>query len=335
MDQERYERQTSFRHLSRKDQKRLEGCKVTIIGMGALGSVTSELLARAGIGKLVIVDRDYVEKSNLQRQLLFDENDIGQAKSDASREKLSRINSEMEIESKVCDAGPDNIEDLVFGSDLVMDCSDNMETRFLINDCCMKARKPWIYIGALGSVGATMNFVAIDNPCFRCIFKDAPQGSIDTTETSGILNTTIASVSSLAVTQAIKILTGKDYSRDMIYIDIWNQRIDRMKIKRLPDCPACCGKYEYLEMIVPEQKYKIKMLSSKSFQLTPHDKRDIDLDNLFQKLQQEGKTSIFGHVLHLTTDGKDISIFSDGRMIVKDAKDKEQVRSLYELYVGR
>ncbi|NOQ55954.1 MAG: NAD(P)H-binding protein [Nanohaloarchaea archaeon] len=332
MDTDRYSRQLRLKEFSEKDQEQLLKSKIAIIGIGATGTVVAELLTRAGIGNITIADRDYIEKSNLQRQTLFDEKDIGKAKAEIAKEKLRKINSEINITSKVCDINAANIEKIIDEKDLIIDCTDNIETRFLINDCSMKHKIPWIYIAAIGATGATMNFVPKDRPCFRCVFKDIPKGSTETCETSGILNSASTAIASFAAAQAIKILTDKKHSTTLTYIDLWDQKIDRIHVKKRTACPSCKGDYEFLER---KKETKIITLCGKgAYQIVPAKEKKLDLVKMYPRFKNIGTASVFGPVLHFRHDLIDISIFNDGHAIIKNVKSAVEAKSIYSKYVG-
>ncbi len=332
MDMQRYSRQTLFKGLSKNDQKTLYKSRVAIVGIGATGTVTAELLTRAGLGTITLADRDYIEKSNLQRQTLFNEKDVGKAKADVAKERLKKINSDIKIISVICDINAANIQKIVDGKDLIIDCTDNMETRFLINDCAMKHSIPWIYTAAIGSKGATMSLLPEDSPCFRCVFKDIPKGVLETCETSGILNSASTAIASFAAAEAIKILTGKKNSKTLTYIDVWNQRMDRIDVKKREDCPSCRGEYEFLER--KKETQIITVCGKNAYQIVPAKEKTLDLVKMFPKFRNAGTASIFGPVLHFRKDGIDLSIFKDGRAIIKNVKSKEEAKSIYSRYVG-
>src|SRR5215467_4598428 len=206
---ERYSRQTLFAPVGKQGQERLQASSVAIIGCGALGTALANNLCRAGIGRLVIADRDYIELNNLQRQILFDEDDIARRlpKAVAAAEKLHRANSTTKIEALVEDINADGIESLVQGVDLVLDATDNFESRYLLNDVCIKYARPWIYSGVIASYGVTMNILPGDTPCLRCVFPDMPlPGTTATCDTAGILNGIVAAIAGIASTEALKLL---------------------------------------------------------------------------------------------------------------------------------
>src|SRR5581483_4320363 len=251
---DRYSRQTLFAPIGKDGQERLRAASVTIIGCGALGTVLANNLCRAGIGKLVIADRDYIEVNNLQRQILFDEDDIARRlpKAIAAAEKLRRVNSEVKVEALVEDINVDGIESLVRETDLVLDATDNFETRYLINDVCVKYQRPWIYSGVIASYGVTMNIVPGDTACLRCAFPEMPMpGTTPTCDTAGVLNGIVGAITGIASTEALKILLKSEkMSRAMVWVDLWENTFDRLELPRQPDCPACGEhQYEFLESL--------------------------------------------------------------------------------------
>src|SRR5881275_3354611 len=245
---DRYSRQTLFGPIGKDGQKRLGDSSVAIIGCGALGTVLANNLCRAGIGSLVIADRDYIELNNLQRQLLFDEDDVTRRlpKAIAAVEKLRRVNSEVHVEALVEDINADGIEALVQDTDLVLDATDNFETRYLINDVCIKHQRPWIYSGVIASYGVTMNIVPGDTACLRCVFPEMPlPGTTPTCDTAGVLNGIVGAISGVASTEAIKILLKSEkVSRAMFWMDVWENTSERIELTRQENCPAC-GQYHF------------------------------------------------------------------------------------------
>src|SRR6266446_10069085 len=221
---DRYSRQTLFGPIGKQGQERLRAASAAIIGCGALGTALANNLCRAGIGRLVIADRDYIELNNLQRQILFDEDDITRRlpKAIAAAEKLRRINSGVSIEPLVEDINADGIESLVQDVDLVLDATDNFETRYLLNDVCVKYARPWIYSGVIASYGVTMNIVPGETPCLRCIFPDMPlPGTTPTCDTAGVLNGTVGAMAGIASTEALKLLLkSEQVSRAMFWMDV-------------------------------------------------------------------------------------------------------------------
>ncbi len=245
---DRYSRQTLFAPVGKQGQERLQASSVAIIGCGALGTALANNLCRAGIGRLVIADRDYIELNNLQRQILFDEDDIARRlpKAVAAAEKLRRVNSSVSIEALVEDINTDGIESLVRDVDLVLDATDNFETRYLLNDVCIKYNRPWIYSAVIASYGVTMNILPGDTPCLRCIFPEMPQpGTSPTCDTAGVLNGIVGAITGVASSEALKILLKDEkVSRAMFWMDVWENTSERLELPRQPDCPAC-GQHHY------------------------------------------------------------------------------------------
>src|SRR5437660_3127134 len=251
---DRYSRQTLFGPIGKDGQKQLGDSSVAIIGCGALGTVIANNLCRAGIGSLVIADRDYIELNNLQRQILFDEEDIARRlpKAIAAAEKLHRVNSTTKIEALVEDVNADGIESLVQESDLVLDATDNFETRYLLNDVCVKYGRPWIYSGVIASYGVTMNIIPGETPCLRCVFPEMPlPGTTPTCDTAGVLNGIVGVISGVASTEALKILLKSEkLSTAMFWLDVWENTSERIELPRQLDCPTCGQhSYEFLDAL--------------------------------------------------------------------------------------
>jgi len=245
---ERYSRQIILEEIGKEGQEKIINKKILIIGAGALGNITANLLVRAGIS-ITIIDRDIIELNNLQRQTLFNEEDIGKAKAKILYEKLKQINSEVKIAYAIEDVNKQNIEEFIKKHDLIIDATDNMETRFLINDACIKHKKPWIYGGVIGTFGMTMNIVPNKTACLRCLINSPPKiGELPTCDVMGILNTIPAIIGGFQATEAIKIIIGKDYSKNLLICDAWRQSFELVEVNKMENC-ICCGmkKFEFLE----------------------------------------------------------------------------------------
>lgn len=261
---ERYSRQIVFPEIGPEGQKKLLAGTVVVVGCGGLGNFSSNSLVRSGVGRVRIIDRDIVELNNLQRQILFEEEDAarGAPKAEAAAEKLRRANSSIQVEAFVCDVNHRNVERLIDGADVVIDATDNLEARTLLNDACVKMSIPWIYGAALGSTGMTMNIIPKTGPCFRCVFPILPPpGSIHTCETAGIINSVPAIVASLQVVETLKILLGDEAKlcRHLVCFDVWTGSFNRVDPgPRNPSC-KCCGerKFEALEGKGVENSLKI------------------------------------------------------------------------------
>ncbi len=250
---QRYIRQIAFPGIGEEGQRRLLSSSVALVGCGGLGSHTANNLVRAGVGRLKIVDRDCVELNNLQRQVLFDEHDATQGlpKAVAAADKLGAINSQVQIEGLLVDVSPANVEGIIEDVDLVLDGSDNLETRYLINDACVKHNIPWIYGGAVASYGMTMNIIPHKTPCLRCVFpRLPPRGTAPTCVTAGILVSTVAIIAALQCGEALKLLTGQGrLNEGLIHVDVWENSFEVFSVDRQKEsCPACGqGRYEFLE----------------------------------------------------------------------------------------
>jgi adenylyltransferase/sulfurtransferase len=308
------------------------------VGCGATGSALAGLLARAGVGSLRIIDRDYVEASNLQRQSLFDEQDASESlpKAIAAERKIAAFNSQIKVEAKVDDLVPANIQALLEGMDLILDGTDNFETRYLINDYAVEHSIPWIYCAAVGSYGVTLNVMPGETACLACIFPDSPRGMVETCETSGILNSAVNLVASIAATEAIKLIVGgKDaptLRRTLQSFDVWtNDRAEISAAKPRPGCRAC-GDRDFIHL-AGEGRPHITLCGRNSVQI--HERqRPIDFAELDRRLQPHGSVRHNNFVLKFWRDPYEMTLFPDGRAIIKGTTDTAVARSLYARYVG-
>lgn len=336
----RYSRQIFFEGIGEEGQRRLLESRVVVLGCGALGTVTASSLARAGVGHLRIVDRDFIEENNLQRQILFDEEDIRQnlPKAEAARRKLQKVNSTIAIEGIVSDINYTNIEQLMADADLVMDATDNFETRYLINDACVKLAKPWIYGACIGSVGLTMTIRPGITPCLRCIFEQAPPPEMSPScDTAGVLNTVVNIVASLQVTEAFKLLTGQHHRLrgDLLYLDVWSDTFKRLheRAAPYPACPTCGAKqFEHLEGHSGSQT--TTLCGRNSVQVTQKRKVPVDFEHLGAKLRKLGPVTRNKFMLKFELDGRVFTIFPDGRAIIQGTSDEAVARNLYAKYIG-
>jgi len=342
---DRYARQTLFAGIGREGQERLRTARVAIIGCGALGTVLANNLARAGVGHLTIADRDFIEANNLQRQVLFDEDDLARnlPKAIAAAEKLRRINSEIEVTALVEDINAENVEAIVTSADLVMDGTDNFETRYLLNDACLKAGKPWVYSGVIASYGVTMNILPRDTACLRCVFPEMPlPGTTPTCDTAGVLNGIVGAIASIASTEALKILLGRaeKINRAMLWMDLWENTQDQMEIPRMPDCPACGqGHYEYLDDA--GSGHSTSLCGRNAVQVRPprrignaHAAPMMDFPMLAERLREVGQVNFNDFLLRFRVEGYEFTIFPDARAIIKGTDDQTIARSLYARYIG-
>ncbi len=342
---DRYARQTLFAGIGRAGQDQLLASRVAVIGCGALGTVLANNLARAGVGHLTIADRDFIEANNLQRQVLFDEDDLarGLPKAVAAVEKLRRINSEIEITGLTEDINADNIEAIVASVDLVMDGTDNFETRYLLNDACIKAGKPWIYSGVIASYGVTMNILPGDTACLRCVFPEMPlPGTTPTCDTAGVLNGIVGAVASIASTEALKILLGRaeKINRAMLWMDLWENTQDQMEIPRMPDCSAC-GQHHYEFLDDESLGQSASLCGRNAVQVRPPRRASngngspaMDFAQLADRLREVGEVNFNDFLLRFRVDAYELTVLPDARAIIKGTDDHATARSLSARYIG-
>ena len=332
----RYEKQIFFRPIGEIGQAIISKSTVTIIGLGALGTVTSNHLCRAGVGRLKLVDRDFVEISNLQRQLLFDEQDAHQRlpKAMAAAVKLRAVNSEISIEPLITDIAPRNIEEMIKESDLVLDGTDNLETRLLINDACLKHKIPWIYAAVLGSVGMSMTIVPGQTPCLRCFLDHIPTpGTIPSCDTEGVLSMTTGTIASIQSAEALRLLVGLKPTEGMLYLDVWQRDFDTIHLEQNPDCPACGrGNYDYLSG--SSFSWTTVLCGRNAVQIVPSAEQHIVLEELEAKLKPLGKVTFNGFLLSFHTGDHEIVLFPNGRAIIRGTTDEAEARNLYARYIG-
>ena len=335
----RYSRQVFFSGIGESGQTRLGRSRVAVVGLGALGSAVAGLLVRAGIGRLIVVDRDFVELHNLQRQTLYDEDDAASRlpKALAAEKRLQKINREVEIQARVDDLNPKNIERLLGGADIVLDGSDNMETRFLVNDFCVRSGKPWIYGGVIGSVGMSLNVVPGQGPCLRCVFPDLPgPGELPTCDTVGILNSLPATIGAVEVTEAIKLLVGSpDWRRELLYLDLWKNTIKLLPVRAVAEC-ECCGrrKFPYLES--KATAWVTTLCGRNTVQISPAEERELDLAKLTATLKAHGEVENNGYLLEFRPreHREQLVIFPNGRVLVQGTDQEALARTLYAKYLG-
>ncbi len=332
----RYSRQSIFYEIGEAGQVKLKQGRVVIIGCGALGTVIASVLVRAGVGHVRIVDRDFIEYHNLQRQILFDEEDIRNnlPKAVAAERHLKKVNSEIEIEGIVSDVNYTNIERFIEGADVILDGLDNFETRLLINDVSLKHNIPWVYGGALGASGMTMTIMPHVTPCFRCIVGgNSAGGHVLTCDTAGVLAPAPGIIANLQAMEAIKILTGtKKINQDLIIIDVWDDQFDRLKVAPLKNCPACDGRYEFLE-----GKFSTKTTSlcgQNAVQVLASSPGKLNFDDLSHRLGVVGSVNYNDFMLTFKVDGQEMLLFPDGRAIVKNTTDESFAKGLYAKYIG-
>ncbi len=334
--EERYSRQILFQGIGREGQRKLAAARIAIVGCGATGSALASLLARAGAGYLRIIDRDYVETSNLQRQGLFDEADATESlpKAVAAARKIAAFNSEITVEAQTADLVPDNAEDILSGVELILDGTDNFETRYLINDYSIQSGIPWIYTAAVGSYGVAMNIIPGKTACLSCIFPESPKGLVETCDTSGILNTAVNAVASASATEALKFFVGArdKMRRTLLSIDVWSN--DRSEIQTGAPRPECrtCGKREFVHLSGQARPH-ITLCGRNSVQI--HERqRPVDFAEITAKLEPHGTVRYNTFVLKFWREPYELTLFPDGRAIIKGTTDTAIARSLYARFVG-
>ncbi|HEY6330364.1 MAG TPA: ThiF family adenylyltransferase [Blastocatellia bacterium] len=338
---ERYSRQIMFSGIGRDGQDRLAASHAVIIGCGALGAVQAETLARAGVGRLTVIDRDFVEESNLQRQIMFEESDARQRlpKAIAAARRINRVNSRVEVDPLVVDVSYENVEDLIRGADIVLDGTDNFETRFLINDAAIKLRVPWVYGAAVGSYGVTMTILPGDGPCLRCVMDRMPEpGTSPTCDTSGVLMPVISAIASIQAAEAMKVMTGS-YSRlhqSIISIDIWDFQLSRIDVSGVGDrsqCPACGkGVFEYLRG--GARQTTTVLCGRDAVQISGSNGSQLDLGSLASRLETLGEVAFNEYLLRFKVDGYEMTFFKDARGIIRGTTDPVIARNLYARYIG-
>jgi len=338
---DRYSRQVRFPALGEAGQRRLMASRVTICGCGALGTVLANHLVRAGVGRVRIVDRDFIETHNLQRQILFDERDVAEnlPKAEAAARKLRAINSRVVIEPVVTDIDHTNILDLVGDADLILDGTDNFETRYLINDAAVKLGKPWVFGGVIGSEGQTMTIRPGITPCLRCLIEDnPPPGMTPTCETAGVLGPAVAVIASFEAVEAIKLLSGAvdALNTELFVVDIWDWTFRRLKVQGLlgkVDCP-CCGRREFEWLDGALGSHTTTLCGRNAVQVAARRAQPLDFPEMAARLVSLGDVRHNAFMLRFAADGHEFTVFPDGRAIIKGTNDIAKARTLYAQFVG-
>jgi molybdopterin/thiamine biosynthesis adenylyltransferase len=334
---EKYSRQTLFAPLGKEGQLRLMSSRAVIIGCGALGSFHASALARAGVGELVLIDRDYVEESNLQRQWLYDESDArdGLPKAIAAERKLRAVNSEISVTGIVTDVDATNVERLIKDADVILDGSDNFAVRYLINEAAVKNSIPWIYGAAVGSYGVTATILPGRTPCLACLLPDAPGGAQPTCDTAGILNVAASAVASFQVANALKILSGQSEAVEprLLTLDVW-QGSPRSVAVGDPD-PGCrvCADREFKLLDAAGTRPGTILCGRNAIQVRGDS--PIDIEMLATRLGALGEVRANEYALRFVTPPYEMTIFVDGRAIIKGTDDPAKARSLYSRFLGR
>ncbi len=334
----RYARQVILPQIGPEGQERLRASSVAVVGCGALGSVIADGLVRAGVGSLRLIDRDVLELHNLQRQVLFDEEDVEQGlpKAVAAARKLARINGEVRLEPVVADLSPRNAERLLTGVDLVLDGTDNFETRYLVNDVCVRHRIPWVYGAVISTYGMTTTILPGRTPCFRCLLiRMPPPGSVPTCETAGVLGAAAHIIASLEIVQALKVLTGQvEFPPPLIFVDVWENVWETIPVQKGERrCPACDeGRFDFLA--AREGHRVVELCGQDAFQITPHGDGTVALDRLAERLRAVGEVFRNEYLLRFRIAPYELTVFADGRTLVKGARDEGEARGVYARYIG-
>jgi molybdopterin/thiamine biosynthesis adenylyltransferase len=335
----RYARQLIFPGIGQEGQQKLLDARVVVVGCGADGTTIADRLARAGVGHLTLIDRDFIELNNLQRQVLYDEDDLRDnlPKAIAAERKLRRINSQVDINGLVVDLSAENAEELLTGANLVMDGTDNFEARYIINDVCVKHGIPWIYCGVVASYGMTMTIVPHQTPCLRCLFASAPPpGATATCDTAGVLGPIVTVVAGISAAEGIKLLVEEgERNRGIIHVDLWENAFNVFDSgPPRPDCPTCGrGEYEFLERESGAQA--VSLCGRDAVQVRVPGARQIPLAEVVERLRAVSRvTAANDYLVRFEVDGYEITMFDDARVIIKGTGDETVARSLYSKYIG-
>ncbi len=335
----RYSRQVLFNEIGIDGQERLLNSRVLLVGCGALGASHAEMLSRAGVGRLRIVDRDFVEYTNLQRQTLFKESDAESRlpKAVAAKKRITEINSEIEAEAIVEDVNNSNVESLINGCDLILDGTDNFQVRYLLNDACVKLGKTWIYGAAVSSYGTTMTIVPNETPCLRCIFDEMPDaGSSPTCDTAGVIMPIIASISAVQVSEAIKLLVGNRNALhgSLMQIDVWQNDWRKIKLSAPnPDCKTCgLRQFEFLDAELKE--FSAVLCGRNAVQIVPPKSNALDFEALAERLKFSVAVHQNQYLLRFNSGEYEITVFRDARAIIRGTDDVSAARTVYARFIG-
>jgi molybdopterin/thiamine biosynthesis adenylyltransferase len=335
----RYSRQELFAGIGPDGQERLRRARVLLVGVGALGSALAEMMVRAGVGALTVVDRDFVEESNLQRQSLFEEADAaaGLPKAVAAEARLRRLNSEVTVRGVVADVAGDNVEALVAGSDLVLDGTDNFETRFLLNDTCLRRRVDWIYGACVGAWGLALAIRPGVTPCLRCVLRERPApGSGETCDTAGVVAPVVHVVAGIQAAEGLKLLAGRpqDLLGGLVTVDLWSGLFEVADLRgQKPSCPACVeGRYE--EPTAPSRGTAV-LCGRDAVQIRPPAGQALDFDALRARLRSSGgRLQENDWLVRFPAEEAELVVFKDGRVLAKGVADVARARTLAARYVG-
>lgn len=346
----RYQRQTIFPGLGKTGQERLADSTVVLVGCGATGTHLAGILARAGVGHLRIIDRDFIELTNLQRQTLFDEADIAAnlPKAEAAARKLRLINSAIQIEAVVADLNPGNVLDLLADATLVMDGTDNFSTRYLLNDACLKLGLPWVYTGVIASYGMTATFIPdaaaakvsgnrSATGCIRCALGEMPApGTTATCDTAGVVGPAVALITAVAAGEAMKILAGTgDLNNGLIHMDVWSHDYERFQFPRRPDCPVCGQSPTFAFLDAHVGTTSTSLCGRNAVQVATSGGGRLDLGQIEQAMRAvSAQVKRNEYLLKAQIDGYEFTVFPDNRAIIKGTEDEDLAKSLYARYIG-
>ncbi|MBE3596570.1 MAG: ThiF family adenylyltransferase [Hydrogenibacillus sp.] len=338
---ERYSRQILFHGIGLEGQKKLKASRVAVVGVGALGTVIANHLTRAGVGFIRLIDRDFVERSNLQRQMLFDESDADRLvpKAIAARDKLRAVNREVEIEAVVDHLSAENAEALLTDVEIILDGTDNFAVRLLINDVSVKHRIPWVHGAVVRARGIHAFFHPPKTPCYRCLFPQPPEGGGETCDTVGVIGPIVDIIASMEVTAALKWIVGAAdrLPTSLVDIDLWENAHAAIDISgaKNANCPACgLGRYEFLDERRGEAISSV-LCGRNAVQITPYGRRTLDLHAVRARWNALGHVRESPHLLRLEQEGLTLTLFRDGRLIVQGTDDVAHAERLYAEYVGR
>ena len=332
-ERERYSRQILFPGIGEGGQEALLRSHAVVVGCGALGSFHAAAMARAGVGRLTLIDRDYVEASNLHRQWLFEESDAAEClpKAAAARRRLAAINSSIRVTAAIADLSGSNVTELLGGADVILDGTDNFDARYLINDFAVSRKIPWVYGAAVASYGLSMPVLPGRSACLRCVYPNPPEAAQPTCETAGVLNVIVSAVASLQVADALRILTGAPLRPRITTLDLWHGGIRQIDApERDADCPTCArGEYPYLE---ESRRPPASLCGRNAVQIAGE--RLVDLAVLGERLAPLGTVRANEYALRFVAPPYELTVFPDGRAIVKGTDDTGVARAVYSRYVG-
>lgn len=334
----RYHRQEIFYPIGREGQEKLRAGRVCVIGIGALGASVANMLAQAGVGYLRLIDRDIVELTNLQRQVLFTEEDAREQvpKAEAAREHIARMNAEIQVDARIVDVNPYNVENLIDGVDVVVDGLDNLETRYLLNEACHKHGVRYVYGGVVGSGGMVMNVLPGEGPCLECLLGPLPEeGTYDTCDTAGVISPITNIVASYEAAETMKLLVGSEsVLHQAISVDAWDSYTDFFDVDQDPDCPVC-GKHQYAHLERREKTYTASLCGHDAYQITPEDDGSFNYDAVIAALQAEGEVVRKKFFTTFRNDGADFKLFPDGRAIINGVPSGEEAQKIFARYIDR